>query len=94
MILQSRRKFLTTLTGIIAAPAVIRADALMRVRGLPFDPYVWIEGKNAFGGVSGLKETAKLYGAWDQGRINAWVQDRPQFKLFHMVNVHNANVVI
>lgn len=34
MILQSRRKFLTTLTGIIAAPAVIKADALMRVRSI------------------------------------------------------------
>lgn len=44
MILQSRRKFLTTLTGIIAAPAVIRADALMRIRALPFEPYVLYVG--------------------------------------------------
>ena len=32
MIELPRRKFLTILTGVIAAPAVIKADSLMRVK--------------------------------------------------------------
>ena len=40
MIELPRRKFLTILTGVIAAPAVIKADSLMRVRSIAQPEYL------------------------------------------------------
>ena len=40
MIELPRRKFLTILTGVIAAPAVIKADSLMKVRSIAQPEYL------------------------------------------------------
>ena len=40
MIELPRRKFLTILTGVIAAPAVIKADSLMKVRSIVQPEYL------------------------------------------------------
>jgi hypothetical protein len=55
MIVQSRRRFLACLTGIIAAPAVVKAESLMRIAAL--DP---LEG--FIEGISVTWRDAFLYG--------------------------------
>lgn len=40
----SRRLFLTALTGIIAAPAIVRAENIMRVKPVGVPPMRWILG--------------------------------------------------
>jgi hypothetical protein len=49
MIIQpSRRGFITGLTSLLAAPALVRAESLMPVKVIPFDPYMILQGRSAF----------------------------------------------
>lgn len=42
MIEPTRRRFITGLASLIAAPAIVRASSLMPVRVLPVDPGTWM----------------------------------------------------
>lgn len=41
IILPTRRKFITGLTSLLAAPAVVRVDSLMKIRGVPIQTVVF-----------------------------------------------------
>ena len=46
MIIQptTRRGFLTGMASLFAAPAIVRADNLMPIKVIPFDPYMLVRG--------------------------------------------------
>lgn len=48
MIIQptSRRGFLTGVTSLFAAPAIVSAQNLMPVKVIPFEPYMLVRGRN------------------------------------------------
>jgi hypothetical protein len=49
MIIQpSRRGFITGLTSLLAAPALVRAESLMPVKVIPFEPYMLLRGTTPY----------------------------------------------
>jgi len=46
----NRRKFLTAALSIVAAPAVVRADILMPIKVIPFEPYMLLRGHSFWTG--------------------------------------------
>jgi hypothetical protein len=46
----NRRKFLTAALSIVAAPAVVRADILMPIKVIPFEPYMVLRGPSLYTG--------------------------------------------
>jgi len=45
-LIPSRRGFLTGMASLFAAPSIIRADSLMKIKPLPFEPYMVVMGKH------------------------------------------------
>jgi hypothetical protein len=49
MIIQpSRRGFITGLSSLLAAPALVRAESLMPVKVIPFEPYMLLRGTTPY----------------------------------------------
>lgn len=44
-LIPSRRGFLTGMASLLAAPSVVRAESLMKIKVLPFEPYMVVMGK-------------------------------------------------
>lgn len=59
MIIQpTRRSFITGITSLLAAPAVVRAESLMAIKVIPFEPYMLLRGPHL---ITGEPHEVRLY---------------------------------